>query len=58
MLRPGDEVEYYRILSSLGEGGMGVVYAAEHKTLRKRVANLDAHRDAIRDALDLLFSGI
>jgi serine/threonine-protein kinase len=28
----------YRVLSRIGEGGMGVVYVAEHLTLRKKVA--------------------
>jgi hypothetical protein len=32
--------------------------AVPASTLRKRVANLDPQRDVIRDALDLLFSGI
>ncbi len=32
--------------------------AVSTSTLRKRVDNLEAQRDAIRDALDLLFSGI
>ena len=53
-----------RLTPELGvEGETMVMFTPElaavpASTLRKRVANLDAHRDAIRDALDLLFSGI
>src|SRR5579875_263200 len=32
------EVGSYRLLRIIGEGGMGVVYAAEHKQTRKKVA--------------------
>ena len=36
--RPGDVVAGYRIESRIGRGGMGVVYLAEHQTLRRRAA--------------------
>ena len=35
---PGDVVAGYRIESRIGRGGMGVVYLAEHQTLRRRAA--------------------
>ena len=37
-LAAGQEVGYYRILSSLGAGGMGKVYLAEDTRLRRRIA--------------------
>ncbi|MEA2125300.1 MAG: hypothetical protein QOI80_2082 [Solirubrobacteraceae bacterium] len=36
--RPGDVVAGYRVESRIGRGGMGVVYLAEHQTLRRRAA--------------------
>ncbi|HET7927948.1 MAG TPA: BMP family ABC transporter substrate-binding protein, partial [Actinomycetota bacterium] len=37
-LQPGAEVASYRIVSTLGRGGMSVVYLAEHDWLQRKVA--------------------
>jgi eukaryotic-like serine/threonine-protein kinase len=37
-LRPGDALEGYRIISLIGEGGMGEVYLAEDTKLERKVA--------------------
>lgn len=39
----------YRALAKLGEGGMGVVYAAEHVDIEKRVALKLLHADLLKD---------
>src|SRR6266498_5962414 len=36
-LAPGDTVAGYHVLSRLGEGGMGIVYLAEHIGLGRKV---------------------
>ena len=36
--KTGDEIGAYKLLEKLGEGGMGVVYEAEQRSLQRRVA--------------------
>jgi serine/threonine protein kinase len=44
---PGDRVDHYRLLSRLGTGGMGTVFAAEHVTLDRRYALKIMSRETI-----------
>jgi eukaryotic-like serine/threonine-protein kinase len=54
----GERLGHFQILSYLGEGGMGVVYAAEDQMLRRLVAlkvlpdtgNVELHRRFLREA--------
>jgi tetratricopeptide (TPR) repeat protein/tRNA A-37 threonylcarbamoyl transferase component Bud32 len=48
MLAPGTEVAQYRVVSLIGEGGMGTVYLAEDVVLQRRVA-LKVIRDVGED---------
>ncbi len=49
-LKPGDVVEgRYRILSTLGEGGMGTVFLAEHALIKRRVAIKLLHAELATD---------
>jgi serine/threonine protein kinase len=38
MIGPGTTLGNYQVLSKIGEGGMGVVYLAEHKLIGRKAA--------------------
>lgn len=51
VVKIGDVVEgRYRILKTLGEGGMGTVYLAEHALIKRRVAIKILHPELATDA--------
>src|SRR5262245_18588732 len=49
VLPPGSAVGRYRVLRTLGAGGMGIVYEAHDPQLRRRIA-LKLHRSGVTDA--------
>ena len=48
-LKPGDVIQHYRIVSLIGEGGMGSVYLAEDRKLHRRVSLKLLPQAATRD---------
>ncbi|GAB4569004.1 MAG: hypothetical protein Tsb0020_22970 [Haliangiales bacterium] len=48
-IEAGQSVDQYIIGKKLGEGGMGIVYEARHKTLHKRAAIKILHRDLVTE---------
>ncbi len=51
MVKTGDVVEgRYRIIRTLGEGGMGTVFLAEHALIKRRVAIKILHSELATDA--------
>ena len=52
-LMPGMRIGEYEIYSTLGEGGMGTVYAATHKPMNKKVAIKVIHRSLASDPLSI-----
>jgi serine/threonine-protein kinase len=50
MIQVGQTIGNYRITTKLGEGGMGVVYLAEHPVIGKKVAMKAIHPELSRNA--------
>ena len=51
VVKTGDVVEgRYRIIRTLGEGGMGTVFLAEHALIKRRVAIKILHPELATDA--------
>jgi tRNA A-37 threonylcarbamoyl transferase component Bud32 len=50
MISVGQTIGNYRITAKLGEGGMGVVYLAEHPVIGKKVAMKAIHPELSRNA--------
>jgi serine/threonine-protein kinase len=48
-LRPGSIVGEYQVVKKLGEGGMGEVYLAMHRTVGQRVVLKGLHREYLGD---------
>ncbi len=50
MIQVGQEVGNYKVTAKLGEGGMGVVYLAEHPRIARKVALKAIHPELSRNA--------
>src|SRR3954463_15270836 len=50
MIDVGQTIGNYRITARLGEGGMGIVYLAEHPVIGKKVALKAIHPELSRNA--------